>query len=211
MRSATFTLLVLIGLSLASIAGASNYDESVNGDLSGIRLAPTVISLGAGSNTITATSVAGDLEYYTVTVPVGFELSAITLVSYVSLDNLAFVAVQNGTVFTEPPTGTNVAQLLGWTHFGPGNSTVGTDILDNMGAGAGAIGFTPPLGAGNYVFWSQQTGLNASTYSLDLQITAAPAVPGLSGGGVLLLCVGLGLMLVTLRRCGLAYGAGLRD
>jgi len=206
-----FTLLVLIGLSYGSVASADNYNESIDGDLSGNRLAPTSIQLDPGSNTITATSVSGDLEYYTVNVPAGFELSTITLVSYVSLDNLAFVGVQNGTTFTEPPTGTNVSQLLGYTHFGPGNGTVGTDILDNIGAGVGAIGFTGPLGAGNYVFWSQQTGVNSATYALDLQITAVAAVPALSSASALLLCAGLGLMiLVATRRRELADGARLR-
>jgi hypothetical protein len=193
------------------VASADNYNESIDGDLSGNRLAPTSINLDPGSNTVTATSVAGDLEYYTVTVPGGFELSAIPLVSYVSLDALAFVGLQSGTTFTEPPTGTDVSQLLGWTHFGPGNGTVGTDVLDNIGAGTGAIGFTGPLGAGNYVFWTQQTGVNSTTYALDLQITAVAAVPALSGASALLLCAGLGLMiLVATRRRGLADGVPLR-
>jgi hypothetical protein len=212
MGRATFTLLVLIGLAYGSVARADNYDESMDGDLSGNRLAPTAIVLDPGANAITATSVAGDLEYYTVNVPSGYNLSAVTLVSYVSADNLAFVAIQSGTTFTEPPTGTNVAQLLGYTHLGPGNGTVGTDILDDMGAGAGAIGFAGPLGAGNYTLWSQQTGASSTTYALNLQLTAVPPpVPALSAGSLLLLCAGLGLILVATRRRVLTASVRLRD
>ena len=43
MKRATFTLLVLLGLTFATIASATNYDESINGDLSNDRNAPTVI------------------------------------------------------------------------------------------------------------------------------------------------------------------------
>jgi hypothetical protein len=201
MRRTTSILLVLLGLSLGSVASAADYDESMDGDLSGNRLAPTSIALGLGSNTVTATSVAGDLEYYTMAVPSGHTLSAVTLASYASLDGLAFVAVQSGTTFTEPATGTDVGQLLGWTHFGSGNSTVGTDILDDMGAGAGAIGFTPPLPAGNYTFWSQQTGASSTTYALNFQVMAVPPpVPALSGSAALLLGAGLGLILIGTRR-----------
>ncbi len=213
MVRATFTLLALLGLSYASVAGADNYDEGIDGDLSNARLAPTVISLDPGSNSITATSVAGDPEYYTVNVPPGFQLSPVTLVSYVSLDAVAFVGLQNGTTFTEPATGTDVTQLLGWLHFGPG--LVGTDILDNIGAGIGAIGFTGPLPAGDYTFWSQQTGANATTYTFDLVLSAAPIVPTLSGGFTLLLCAGLGLVLLMGLRRREAYqvthGVRLRD
>jgi hypothetical protein len=199
MRRATFTLLALLGLSFASVASADNYNEGIDGDLSNNRLAPTVISLDPGSNTITATSVAGDPEYYTVNVPSGFQLSPVTLVSYVSLDSVAFVGLQSGTTFTEPATGTDVTQLLGWLHFGPG--LVGTDILDDIGLGPGAIGFTGPLPAGDYTFWSQQTGANATTYTFDLVLTAAPSVPALSSRLTLLLCAGLGLvLLMALRR-----------
>jgi len=171
MVRATFTLLTLLGLSYASVASADNWNEGIDGDLSNNRLVPTVISLDPGSNTITATSVAGDPEYYAVNVPPGYQLSALTLVSYVSLDSVAFVGVQNGTTFTEPATGTDVSQLLGWLHFGP--SLVGTDILDDIGTGAGAIGFAGPQPAGDYTFWSQQTGANAATYTFDLQVAPA--------------------------------------
>ncbi|HEY2903433.1 MAG TPA: hypothetical protein VGL59_22805 [Polyangia bacterium] len=165
------------GLGLSSVARATTYDESVSGDLSGNRLAPTAIPLTVGSNRITATSSAGDVEYFHLTVPPGTRMSAIVVVSNTGA-SLSFIAVQRGGTFTEPPTGTNVAQLLGYSHFGVGNGTIGTDILDNIGTGAGAIGFLPPLTPGDYTFWSQETSGVPSTYTLDFQVTTvATAAP----------------------------------
>ena len=68
---------------------------------------------------------------------------------------------------------------------GPGNNTVGTDILDDMGNGANAIGFTPPLPSENYTFWIQQTGVNPVTYQLDFNISpSAPSVALLAVGAL---------------------------
>jgi hypothetical protein len=199
MLRATFTLFMLISFSYGSVAYADNYDEGVDGDLSGNQLAPTSISLDPGSNTVTATSISGDREYFTMNVPSGFQLSAIMVNSYVSTDMVAFIGVQNGTTFTEPPTGTNVANLLGWAHWGTAN--IGTDILDDIGAGAGSQTFTPPLGAGDYTFWAQQTGANPATYTLDFQLTPVPVgAPALSGLGALVLAMGLGLGLAAMHR-----------
>jgi hypothetical protein len=198
MRRATLTLLGVICLAYGVVASADDYNEALDGDLSGDRFNPTVINLDPGSNTITATSVAGDREYYTVTIPPGAELGAIVLSAYASLDDVSFIAVQNGTTFTEPPTGTDVTQLLGWVHFGP--PEVGTDILDNMGSGSGAIGFSPPLPPGDYVFWSQQTGSDLTTYAVDFQVTVDEFVPAVSGVALFVLCVGLGLISIAVTR-----------
>jgi MYXO-CTERM domain-containing protein len=168
--------------------GDTIWNEAVNGDLSGDRFVPTSLVLSQGTNSILATSVQGDREYVTLTLSAGLQLDSIMLVSYVSNDPLAFIGVQSGTTFTEPPTGANVANLLGWTHFGSNPNTIGTDILDNMGVGAGAMGFTPPLPGGIYTFWIQQTGVNMATYQLDFIVSPAPGamsllvLAGLAGG-----------------------------
>ena len=179
MRASMMTWLSI--LALAAVApglARADYSESVNGDLSGNRNAPTLIPVALGSNVVTATSIAGDLEYFRIVVPAGQRLSALNLNSFGS-GNLSFIAIQSGTVFTEPPTGTNPANLLGYAHFGA--SLVGTDILDNMGSQTGTIGFIPPLPAGSYVFWSQETSASTpSNYALNLVITStAPPVPAL--------------------------------
>ena len=165
------------------------WDKSIHGDLSGDRLNPTPITLGAGTSSIIATSVAGDREYVRLPIPAGMTLSGLIHATWASADLLAFIAVQEGPVFTEPPAGTNVAALLGWTHFGPGAATVGADILPLMGEGPGTIGFVPPLPGGrDYTYWIQQTGPVLTHYQLDFVVTAScrpdlttGAVPGAPG------------------------------
>lgn len=175
MRSLIVAAAVTIALNGALARASSAYDEGVDGDLSNNRLAPTSLLFSAGANSITATSVSGDREYVHVVIPVGTVLSSIVLASYSSLDDTSFIAVQAGTILSEPATGTNPANLLGWTHFGDGPGNVGTDILDDLGASAPAIGFAPPLPAGDYTFWMQQTGVNAATFRFDFEVTPEPA------------------------------------
>ena len=137
------------------------------------RLRPPLV-LAWGANLVTGTTIAGDPDLLHVNLPDGFRLDALVLTAYAALDNLGFIAVQAGPIWTEGLGGAiNPANLLGWSHFGPGNGTVGTDILDNMGLGAGAIGFTPPLLAGDYTFLIQQTGGAGINYTFDY-FTAVP-------------------------------------
>jgi len=121
------------------------YDEASDGDITDDATNPLALALGDGSNVISGEVVAGDIDYVTVNVPEGYVLSALELANYESVDDVAFIGIQQGTVFTEPPTDTNAANLLGFTLFGA--DVEGTDILPAIGNGAGAQGFTPPLEA----------------------------------------------------------------
>lgn len=190
-------LFVSVGLALlaARSAKATNYDESTNGDLSNDRLNPTHIVLTPGSNTITSTqvnsnAVGGDIDYYWLTIPVGSKLTNINVVS-TTTTSLAFIGVERGTTFTEPNQGTNVANLLGYTHFGPGNTTIGTDILDNLGTGAGAMDFVPPLASGDYTFWQQETSGTPTTSTLTFVVSAPPASVPIPRPAVAVLAVAL--------------------
>lgn len=165
-----------VGVSSVAIAGVTAYDEGVDGDLSGDRFSPTVLApFGEGIHSLTATSVMGDVEYVTISIGAGLTLDAIILESFASQSQQSFIAVQSGQTFTEAPDTVDVTNLLGWTHFGTGPGHVGTDILDDMGMGSGAIGFVPPLGPGDYTFWIQETGPNPATYELRFVVTPAPA------------------------------------
>lgn len=191
-RVARAAVIACVVLSTTSAGAVVVWDEGVDGDISGNRLAPSAAALVMGSNTLTATSVGppatADREYITLSVPADRKLNKIFLQAYTSNDNIAFIGVQSGTTFTEPPTGTNVTNLLGYTHFGPDALPVGTNILPDMGMGPGSMGFTPPLVAGNYTFWIQQTGTNPATYTFDFVVVPEPgALAMLAIGGVMLL------------------------
>jgi hypothetical protein len=161
--------------------------ETVNGDISNNRNAPSSAAFVMGRNELTATSMGppatADREYITFSMPAESKLTRIYVEAYTGLDEIGFIAVQSGTTFTEPPTGTNVANLLGYDHFGPGVHPIGRNILPNMGMGPGSIGFTPPLPADNYTFWIQQTGATPATYTLGFMIVPEP-------GGLALLAIG---------------------
>ncbi|MEM6717439.1 MAG: peptidase, partial [Cyanobacteria bacterium P01_C01_bin.147] len=152
-----------------------NYDESVSGDITNNPNSPLAATLAAGVNTLSATTGNADQEYVTVTVPEGFQLDSLTLQSYSSGGDVSFIGVQAGTTFTEPlNNNANTGNLLGYALFG--GAQFGTNILDNIGAGSGAIGFTGSLPSGDYTFAIQQLG-TPTDYTLDFNVSEV------SGGG----------------------------
>ena len=163
-------------------AAATLWNESVNGDLSNVRTAPTNLALSMGSNTISGTTVAGDLDFFTVTVPASTFLGALTLVAWASADDLSFLALQAGPIITST---TSPAAMLGYVHLNAG--LVGTNILDDMALGDGALGFTPPLPAGTYALWTQQLQTQTVTYSFDLVVVPEPTEATLLTAGLLVL------------------------
>lgn len=167
--------IIVLALAVSTAPAGIVYDEGVDGDFSGDRFNPTDLVLSEGVNLITATSIRDDREYVTLTIPAGLQLDSLVLVSYVGLDETAFIGVQAGDIMSEPSSGANPANLLGWTHFGPGAGNVGADILPEIGMGFDAIGFTPPLPGGDYTFWIQQTGTSAATYTMAFNVSPEPA------------------------------------
>jgi hypothetical protein len=152
---------------------ATIWNEATQGDLSGNMSTPTSLMLSAGNNDLFATTQGGDLEFVTVTVPAGSTMTGLFLRSYQSFDQTAFMAVQRGTTFTESPFAPNIANLLGYSHFG--GSGIGFNLLPGLGTAQGAQGFTPPLQADSYTFWLQQLG-GSTNYHLDF-VVSAPPVP----------------------------------
>jgi hypothetical protein len=192
------TFVVLVCLIAPTARAVVVWNEGIDGDLSNSGAAPTALALSFGSNTLTATSIGGtgiDREYVAFSMPSGSQLSQVVLTAYASADALAFIGVQSGSTFTEPPTGTNPGNLLGYSHFGPGALGTGVDYLAAIGTGFGSQGFTPPLPGGNYTFWIQQTSSSSSaTYTWDFVVAPEP-------GAIALLCAGaLALPLVRRRR-----------
>jgi hypothetical protein len=181
---------------VTSIASADDYND-VTSDLSNAFGAPTNINLTNGTNTITGqTGTASgsiDLDFFHVHVPTGSKLVAINLVSFDG--TRSFIGMERGTTFSDPNSPTIQSSLLGWVHITP--SLVGTDILDDMGRGAGAQDFTEPLGEGDYSFWIQENSTPVVNYKIALVVSSpVPAMPapfgvllwaGLGAGGVVLL------------------------
>jgi hypothetical protein len=178
-------------------ASALTYSESVNGDLAGTRLTPTSLSLDVGSNLISGSVVMGDVDYVTLNIPAGASLAQLTLSDYSTSDNLAFIAIQAGSQFTEPAIGTNVANLLGYSHI-DFSQPPGADYLVLMNSdvnGLGAIGYTTPLPSGAYTLWIQQTGPELTGYTWNAVVTAPEP------GALALLALGLaGVLAARARR-----------
>lgn len=170
------------------------WDESINGDLSNNGLTPTELGkLQPGNNTLSATFSLGqanpDADYFTLEVPNKLSLKKIILKSLTPEDEVAFFAVQTGSVFDFVFTGPDATGLLGWIDLG--QEEVGTDILYDMGKAnlspiaSGATGFTPPLGAGNYSFWLRQGGEMPVTVTVDF-VTTVPEPSTVVGLGTIL-------------------------
>jgi hypothetical protein len=167
-------LMTVLGASLLSASAlAAGYSEKKLGDLSDDGLAPTAVKLKSGPNVIagkygTANGVT-DRDYFTVKIMDGQTLDSIILEPETLIGgDVSFIGVQAGKKVTVPPVGGTAEDLLGWTHYG--TSDEGTDILPAMGEGFGAIGFTPPLGAGTYSFWVQETGVCSCKYRFTFNV-----------------------------------------
>jgi hypothetical protein len=194
-RSALFALVC--GVS-SSAHGAVAYDESVSGDLSNSGLAPTLVSLSLGSNSILgSTGFQGatiDRDYFSITVPSGAALSSITVSPGTSVGgSVSFIGVQAGPVVNT----FSAVGLLGWTHYS--NGDINGDILPRMGIPSlGSTGFTAPLGPGTYSFWVQDFDSGPVSYGFDLKLTAAVPEPETYAA----LAVGLAFLIAGLRRRG---------
>lgn len=173
--------LALSTIFAAAAFGQSNviWNENVQGDLSGNHLIPDTLQLNVGSNELIGTTGFSDRDYIHFNLAAGQSITGIFLRSYVSDDDSAFIAVQEGTFITEDPENATVGNLLGWKLFG--STDLGTDILPAMGTNWGSMGFVPPLTGANYSFWIQQTG-DPTAYTLDFQVVPEPATVIAVGG-----------------------------
>lgn len=169
----------------AGHAAAASYTESVNGDFSNDRLAPTFLQLdylpegnSPGSNVITGTIGRNggvvDLDYLTVNVPVGYQLSALRVGTVTTVGGSgSFIGLAAGGTMPVLPSATNALGLLGYRIYRLDDRN--TDILDDMAVPlGGSSGFAPPLSAGDYTFWIQELATGTYTYSFDAVLTPVP-------------------------------------
>jgi hypothetical protein len=186
----TVCLTIMTFAASATAQAAVVHREVDDGELSGNGLFPSVITLGIGSNEIFGRMGGGgggvDRDYFVVTIPESFQLTAVTLLEETRLLGVGFIALQAGGQVTVNPNAGSASGLLGWHHYGADD--IGTNMLPVMAQGFGAAGFTPPLGAGQYTFWLQETGSGSVTWGLDLQMQPVP-LPGAWIGLASALCV----------------------
>jgi len=183
-RGIRMILAAAVGAGVCSMASAQNvvWDEAVDGDLSDDWLNPTQLpTLLPGLNTVTFSvvnsddEVNGDRDYFTITIPAGYQMSTLDLLALSAdgPDDIAFLAIQVGNQVTVNPNFPNPEPLLGWMLTQQQN--VGNDILEIM-IGQDNI----PLGPGQYSFWAQQTGQDLTTMTLGFNIELIPS-PGTLG------------------------------
>jgi hypothetical protein len=190
-----FAFAAVLLISALRADAAIVYVESVNGDMSGNGLAPTSISVGLGSNEIQGSTgrtveTGTDRDYFAITVPTGFQIIAlIEKAGTTTVGGVSFLAIEAGSQVTVPTNAQTAAGLLGWIHYFAVSQD--TDILADVGLGGfESTGFIPPLPAGDYAFWIQDTGLGSSSYGFDIVIaapepgTAAVALVGLLAVGL---------------------------
>ena len=196
-RVASLAAAVLAGSAQADVV----WNEAINGDFSNGGLAPTAVSIAAGSNVIigstgrnAATNIV-DRDYFSVTVPAGHVWTSMQLLpGSGGIGGGAFLGLMNGAQFTVPPDTQTAAGMLGWAIYDEGN--VGSDLLLAMSVpGLGSSGFDIPLPAGTYSFWVQELTVGVAPYNFELAVSAVP-----EASTAMTLLAGLALLGVALRR-----------
>ena len=174
-----------LGTSMQAMS-ATAYDESVQGDLSDNRLAPTVIgTFVLGDNDVLGASgvTAGGnayRDYGTFVVPANAQLTAIHVLPVTAPsdggdEGLMFFGLQAGSQITVNPNSgipdPGKPNLIGWNHFAADTATLSL-------VGYGTV--SPlPLAAGPYSFWIQDFDDGAAPYGLRFTImTTAVPEPG---------------------------------
>ncbi len=188
---------ILSGASLSHAAVV--YDESVSPDLSNDGLAPTSVSIAAGSNQIFGetgnTGTETDRDYFTVTIPTGFALAQLVLLPGTTIGGaVSFLGLESGNQVTLDANAFSAAGLLGWTHYS--SADIATDLLPAMRIPRSrSDGFQAPLGAGSYAFWVQEFDAGTVNYGLDLRIVAVPEPSSFA-----MMLAAMGIAAGTLRR-----------
>ncbi len=172
MRGSWIHLGILgLGLGLAlPAAGATVWDDAVDGDLSTDETAPSSLSLQVGDNDVfgSASSPADTRDYLSFSIADGQQLEALLLLSFGNdaggAGNRVFHAISEGATGLLPSFST-ADQFLGGDHFE--SALVGTDLLPGLAAAtSNGSGFTVPLGPGTYTYVVQQLATETTLYGL---------------------------------------------
>lgn len=182
--------LALLGVSAAfavasSASAAVIWDESSNGALSSNHLAPTPVTIKAGTNTFkgSLTDVGMDLyhDYVTFEIPKGYALMKFNVEAQTSVkpDGGMVIGLAPGKTCQAAPNGQDSDTLLGFAGIKPSTS-IGRDILPALAllnSSAKNKGFKIPLKSGDYTLWIQDYDTLATyQFSLVLEKAVAPVV-----------------------------------
>jgi hypothetical protein len=199
----SMTRLLSVALLTAGLAtgaqAATAWNEAVSGDLANLGATPTAVTFGAGSNLISGSTGRGgngivDRDYFTFTIAPGWQLSTLTVLpgtTFLGGAGASFIGMQSGPVMTVDPESGSATGLLGWWLYN--ENDINQDILQQMGASFGAVGYSGPLPAGSYTVWVQETATGSVSYNFDFAVTQVPepASALLLLGGVAGLALGL--------------------
>ncbi len=163
--------ILALSFCTGSARAVTLWDEAFDGDLSGNNLAPTVLTLGLGVNTIRGTMGRDlpqdpvDRDIFTFTIAPGRTLSSINVIVFTPT-NQSFYAIAPGTTININDPATHLANTL-VQHTG--------NILPQLALGSysGGTGLTDPLGPGTYTAWFQELS-SVVTYRMDYTIVAVP-------------------------------------
>ena len=163
-------IVVLLAALAAPASAAVIHDESVNGDLSSVAAAPTLLVFALGGNTVIGTTTSGDRDFLRFTIGPNQVLSGLNLHVYTP-DNLGFAAFNAGTTSYIPSGSTNAFFLAGIHVDGVDQ---GTDILPRFvdrAVTTYALA-APKLDPGDYCFIIQQLNTFLQYYSLEFVVEA---------------------------------------
>jgi hypothetical protein len=147
----------------ASSAVVTVLDDPASAGLieaSGAPLQPTALPLWAGTLLLHGEVWRPDTDFVRFDVPAGQRLRALRLVHYASPDEIAFYALQRGSVFD---AGTDVRRMIAWKHLGPGDRLA--NLLEAVDPGV--------LGPGAFVLWINQTGDVRTEYAIEVELEPA--------------------------------------
>lgn len=165
---------------VSGVQAATVWNEAVSGDLANVGATPTAVSFAVGSNVVLGTTGrngAGvvDRDYFTFTLAAGWQIDTITVLpgsTFLGGSGVSFIGMQVGPVMTVDPNSGSAEGLLGWWLYN--ENDIGVDILQQMGASPGAVGFSGALPSGTYTVWVQETGTGVANYGFDFAVSQVP-------------------------------------
>lgn len=177
----TYALLTCLTLT-STVHAAVVYDEATDGDLSSNNLSPTVLTFTAGENVVAGimgrSNGVVDRDFFSFTLQPGLSLTSLSLDKFVSTEDVSFLAIEAGPALTNMTNPAADLSLLGSALIGTGaGKSTSEDVLDDLGLALTAgQGFSPPLAAGTYTMWFQETATSVQ-YELNFHVSQVPLPP----------------------------------